>query len=110
MSENTPDPRLNGELLVVHPNSQLCCPNCGDPYGLHHERVTVKDRDGEDGAGIKVVVDNLAVAVGPTTEFAGRRNELQIEMWCEHCGPVGALSVEQWKGTTVLNWRPPADG
>jgi hypothetical protein len=100
----------------------LLCPRCGG-QNLHQDKVKVATRVKEDGAGTCVVVDGSKISVTPATDadFAGRRDDLTIEFFCEGCDepvdpedeviaaqfPARArphLLIMQHKGQTLVRW------
>ena len=89
----------------------LCCPRCGDG-NLHHGRVIVFDRLGEDGerTDVTTVYDGLTathrLASCEVDNPSGRRGGLVIEFSCECCGdrPL-ELRIAQHKGNTFVAWR-----
>lgn len=107
-----------GPYLADNLSAMLCCPRCNGEY-LHHGRVVVYDRLGEDGTMTDVsVVDNGLTAThrmrsAETDNPSARRDGIVIEFGCESCrsrsGPL-ELRIAQHKGQTFMEWRfPPAD-
>jgi hypothetical protein len=86
----------------------LHCPACGDFY-LHHARVDVFSRSGEDSpTGMHVVVDDAGVAIDHGTSYEDgnpsmRRDGLAIYLTCENCPAVSVLTLVQHKGNTILD-------
>jgi hypothetical protein len=88
----------------------LTCPHCGQ-HDLHHDKVTVFSRIGEDGPVFATIVEG-SVGVyrkeGPAVDRAcpsSRRDGLAISFWCEHCPTLSELTIAQHKGTTMMQWR-----
>lgn len=89
--------------------SELRCPHCGD-YNLHHDKVSVYERDTEDSAqGRRTTVSKNSVLVESSIEGnpSSRRNGLKIRFFCENCGNGlrYTLSIQQHKGMTYLHWE-----
>jgi len=92
----------------------LACPVCDGDY-LHHGRVNVFMRPAEDRDGLKVTVDKSRFSfnraadwqVARAEEFPGRRDHIEIQMWCEDCGDEEGrtLIIIQHKGCTYIRWR-----
>ena len=104
----------------------LCCPSCGDFFGLHHEVVEVWDR-GEDqrkGTYLRSSSPLIVNAASDVDHVSGsdearvilqedgggrnpssRRNGMIIHFWCEMCSDKSfELHISQHKGTTLLSW------
>ena len=100
----------DGELL-------LHCPRCGGEY-LHHGRVDVYQRTGEDAdRGMHVAVGGGSVAVYASAPMgaspSSRRDGLTVGFWCEGCSELSfdsgdyphELCIVQHKGQTFVSWR-----
>lgn len=101
-------------LVTVLGYSQLLCPTCGEPY-LHHTGVRIASRHGEDcPEGMVVSFDQSSLEVGVRSsiadDFAGRRDQVDIDFWCENCPIANApvLRLLQHKGETHLQWIDPS--
>jgi len=85
------------------------CPKCKSRL-LHHARVVVRSRIGEDKPGIEVIINEGAVQLRTLTDqgpkdFAGRRDDFRVEFWCEECHQSFALNVAQHKGATLASFE-----
>ena len=91
-------------------NGKLVCPKCGDTY-LHHGRVRIFTRLGEDGTrGCLVNSYGFDTTVSANASMNGcpssRRDGMTIEMNCEICGEdIGRLVIAQHKGETFMEWN-----
>lgn len=83
----------------------LICPSCGETT-LHHGKVEVFSRDGEDSqTGRHVVVEsngwvNTDNSMGRNPSL--RRDGILIHFWCECCADKSVLSIAQHKGATLI--------
>jgi hypothetical protein len=108
--------RASGTILLTAREVPLACPGCGGE-NLHHDVVDVRTRVMEDGAGARTIVHSATAipdVYGETAVFErshlpadsklwnGRRDELAVEFWCEHCESRSVLHIMQHKGTTLL--------
>jgi hypothetical protein len=87
----------------------LTCPHCGQS-NLHHDAVTVFDREREDRpvTATTVTGDGVYRKEGWAADRANpssRRDGLAISFWCEHCPALSELTIAQHKGCTFLEWR-----
>jgi hypothetical protein len=89
----------------------LLCPGCKN-FELHHEAVTVFERDElEDGpSGAVEVGDELRCrriegARAEAGNPSARRNGVAIRFWCEQCSDISELTIAQHKGTSLVQWR-----
>lgn len=84
----------------------LRCPECNQATGLHIDGVVVEnaagqrlhvDTRGEDGgARLDIRLENDGV-------HDGRRHQLALEGWCEHCANGFSLAFKQHKGYTYYS-------
>ena len=92
-------------------NQEIACARCGDENALHHYRVEVFDRKGEDcDDGLRVAVENGKMTVGTTglngkANPSGRRDGVRIMAYCEHCDDLTEITVVRHKGTTYLSTK-----
>jgi hypothetical protein len=104
------DKSMPSEVVRIDDGRVLLCPNCGRDY-LHHDIVTVHDRQREDDETIDVTtIDGRTVIQAAVHETiarspSSRRHGLAIRFWCEGCDHVPELTVAQHKGQTYLAWR-----
>ena len=87
-------------------NDVILCPYCGDGY-LHHKRVVIYHRYGEDskdGLAVTVTSEGLATNGDISENPSSRRDGLVIHFECENCDNTPILAVSQHKGTTSLHW------
>lgn len=101
-----------GEVVPTFEGNGLRCPNCGDPWGLHHDVVVLHVAAEEDRDGSKVTVvgqgafekgrEQVVVEPCLRDDFAGRRDDLRIGLWCELCDSRSELILVQHKGATVV--------
>lgn len=94
----------------------LCCPNCNNEYGLHHEKITIWNRREEDYDGVRYTIKGTSLSTklaaggdslgGPNENPSKRRDGLSIDFWCEHCPEIKPikLRIAQHKGTTLVGW------
>jgi len=94
----------------------LCCPNCGDAYGLHHDKITIWNRRTEDHDGVRFTIKGTSLTSklvaggdspqGPKEHPSKRRDGLVIEFWCEHCPDIKPINlrIAQHKGITLMGW------
>jgi len=94
----------------------LCCPNCGDAYGLHHDKITIWNRRREDHDGVRFTIKGTSLTSklfaggdspqGPKENPSKRRDGLVIEFWCEHCPDIKPINlrIAQHKGITLMGW------
>jgi hypothetical protein len=105
--------KRSADALIENGSFELSCAHCGETY-LHHHRVIVRDRFKEDGPGAIATVENGTVNVRASAEgFLGRRSDLSVLLWCEHCLLETDLQITQTKGMTHLRTvktaAPPVD-
>lgn len=87
---------------------ELVCPNCGGQF-LHHFYVEVFERDSyESKNGLVITVQGgVHISASPddmARNPSERRDGLRILFSCEFCDVVSALTLEQWKGSSLLNF------
>ena len=94
----------------------LCCPNCGDAYGLHHDKITIWNRRTEDHDGVRFTIKGTSLTSklfaggdsphGPKENPSRRRDGLVIEFYCEHCPDIKPINlrIAQHKGMTHMGW------
>lgn len=84
---------------------RIRCAGCqGD--NLHHYRVEVFERQGEDAAiGVHVTVEsgNALTNISMEGNPSDRRDGVKILLYCEHCEIITIFDILQHKGTTYLN-------
>src|SRR5262249_30257487 len=91
--------------------SDLVCPNCGEPYGFHHDAVVVYSRAEDAETTVETLVDEngkvtcLDVPSAQSRNPSGRRDGVAISFWCELCPFKGELTFAQHKGATIVKWR-----
>ena len=109
-----PAPEFDLDSFTSLSAGALKCYECGESYGLHQGEVRVMSRR-EDEKGILTTVGASPemdsseplppVKVDPNPSgYVGRRQHLEIDFWCEHCGPTKTLRIAQHKGTTYVSW------
>ncbi len=99
---------MNGTVGLEDGHRLECPGDCSDAY-LHHGRVRVSNRvakDGEGGPATVCDVNGSHVAQSTDDSPPGYRNSVEIELLCEHCGPVGHLLIKQHKGSTYMTMEP----
>lgn len=82
----------------------LTCPECKDTY-MHQADVRVINRK-EDCDGVATHIDgrNLVTQADvPAEEIVGRRDTIEIDYDCEHCGRH-TLQLHQHKGNSLIKW------
>lgn len=85
---------------------RLYCPNCG-ASNLHHDAVQVGFRRHEDEReSLEVTVDKFGIRARHAP-LPGRRDELTLRFWCEHCPETPTLRIYQHKGETLFEWNNP---
>lgn len=84
-------------------NQILLCPSCKGA-NLHHARVDVWDRPGEDQPSTKTSILAPKGFDPPTYNPSSRRGGISIVFWCEGCSERPVLGVAQHKGSTLLRW------
>jgi len=94
----------------------LCCPNCNNAYGLHHDKITIWNRRKEDHDGVRFTIKGTSLTSklidggdslgGPKENPSKRRDGLVIEFWCEHCPDIKPINlrIAQHKGITLMGW------
>jgi hypothetical protein len=87
----------------------LACPNC-DSFYLHHDAVTVYDRDEDASDVTQVRVENgvattMTIPNDVSRNPSSRRHGMAIEFWCEGCGGEFELTIAQDRGVTEIGWR-----
>jgi hypothetical protein len=98
-----------GELHLKN-QLELCCPRCGHPM-LHHDRVTIYQRQEEDGPATQIRVGaGGRINAGPSESGnpSSRRGGIAIRFWCE-MGCIFELTIEQHKGSSIIDWRKAPD-
>jgi hypothetical protein len=91
--------------------SELVCPNCGEPFGFHHDAVIVYSRGEDDETTSETLVDeygkvtSLDVPSAQSRNPSARRDGVAIRFWCELCPFKGELTFAQHKGATIVEWR-----
>ena len=95
-------------MVKINSENEILCPNCGKNF-MHHSSVNVINRDSEDGPGTSALSndDGVHITRVGANEILGRRNVIEIELWCETCGenaPKKKLIINQHKGTTEIKW------
>ena len=86
----------------------LLCPSCGFDH-LHHGRVEVFEREGEDKEkGVHVLVDRGSAVIDQNMSGnpSSRRDGLRVEFGCEGCSAQLVLTIAQHKGQTYLEFTP----
>jgi hypothetical protein len=94
--------------------TELLCPRCGSER-LHHEVVTVFDREENAGTCIRTHVRRGAVSMESVPSAGSgnpskRRSGVAIWFSCEGCGSQDnfdalELTIAQQKGSTAIGWR-----
>ena len=95
----SPVPRSRSE------EQTLRCPRCEQEY-LHQGAVSVFSR-WEDAVSRRTVVspcDGLITQSLTENNPSARRQGLEIEFSCEHCGDGLRLAITQHKGLTFVQW------
>lgn len=94
------------EVKVTRDDDQmLLCPACGGD-NVHHSAVVVRSRPGEDQEGIEVLVVGGVTTTTTHADFVGRRDDLEIRIWCETCPARFAIRFVQHKGNTFVSAYP----
>lgn len=106
--------RVETDNVGVGYGTTLLCPRCGEGW-LHHGKVEVYERHGEDSnEGLAVTINSeVVVRTSMTGNPSLRRNGLRIYFSCEICeddgdgnlAPPMVMSLVQHKGTTYLEWE-----
>lgn len=107
--ETTPLLSAYDPYFNLHDNEHaLKCPECGGPTGLHIDGVSLAnasgdrirvDAAGEDGSSrFEVKQDTDAI-------HNGRRHQISLLGWCEHCGQRFSLTFRQHKGMTFYSQK-----
>lgn len=102
---------MNDPVIVEVPDGNdyavLACV-CGEPNGLHHDKVVVYNRNEDEPEAQMTVVEHGRVLVNEASRDTGpscRRDGLSVSFWCELCGRRGMkLHIIQHKGQTHLSW------
>jgi hypothetical protein len=83
----------------------LLCPLCREIYLQHHEVRTIV-RGIEDGPAA-MFGTNTGIEVISSEQAPGRRNSVEIDFYCKHCGKDNpfTLLVKQHKGVTFFEWE-----
>ena len=89
--------------------SLLICPRCGNQT-LHHEKVTVFDREEDALTVVRTEIKKGVVSVDAAGSGTGnpstRRDGIVIDFSCENCGDDALqLTFAQHKGSTEIGWR-----
>ncbi len=95
-------------MVDINEENEIICPVCRGNY-MHHSSVNVIIRDSEDGPGTAALSNNDGVSVKrvESNDIVGRRDVIEIELWCETCGensPSKKLVINQHKGNTQIKW------
>lgn len=95
-------------MIKINANDELLCPDCGNNY-THQMSVNVIMRDSEDGDGTAAFCSRKGVEVSrlESSKIAGRRDVIEIQLWCEQCGEdePKILRIMQHKGNTEVTWQ-----
>ena len=95
-------------MIKINSNDELLCPDCGNNY-THHSSVNVIMRDSEDGPGTSAIssIKGVAVSRVESSQIPGRRDVIEIQLWCEQCGSDDpkTLRIMQHKGNTEITWQ-----
>jgi hypothetical protein len=97
------------EPLTLEDDALNLCPYCHG-NNLHHEGVTVYDRN-EDAEKVRVThVTDMVVSVATVDEAhsnnpSPRRTGLTIDFSCETCEEKPVMAIIQHKGTTYIGWK-----
>ena len=98
----------------------LDCPYC-NCQNLHQHTILSVFRDAEDQDGTGVCHKRQASVEGwpaigefipskvdvrhvVTDDIVGRRDILEVHLWCENCDRNAILTIMQHKGSTFLSW------
>jgi hypothetical protein len=78
---------------------------CGSEF-LHQHKVVTKWRKSEDKDGVEHTscLSGFSVMSVPTEKIPGRRDYLEIYLYCEDCCKDHILSFTQHKGATLTEW------
>lgn len=95
-------------MVKINSENEILCPDCGNNY-THHTSVNVITRDCEDGPGTSALstYEGVSVSRVEAGKIFGRRDVIEIELWCESCGedaPKKKLVINQHKGNTQIQW------
>jgi hypothetical protein len=93
--------------VLVDPNDDLLCPNCGGTH-MHHTAIVVFDREEDEEKALMTVVSKhstLSKIVDNEQNPSSRRDSVLIRFSCESCGEDVALTIVQHKGQTSFMWR-----
>lgn len=88
------------------------CPDCGESYGFHIDGVEIENASGQrlvaesrgEDAGSNITMKLEDNRNGENT-FSGRRHNVSLIAWCEHCGVKFSFTFAQHKGTTFFSKR-----
>ncbi len=95
-------------MLKINSKNEIVCPDCGGNF-IHHSSVNVITRDSEGGPGTSALSndDGVHIARVEANKIFGRRDVIEIELWCETCGenaPKKKLIINQHKGNKEIQW------
>lgn len=95
-------------MVKINSENEILCPDCGNNY-MHHTSVNVITRDSEDSSGTSALstAEGVSVSRVAADKIYGRRDVIEIELWCESCGegaPRKKLVINQHKGNTQIQW------
>jgi len=128
LNDRPDEPGLHGNVyggmeLRLDPShdqrdQRVCCPVCGDAYGMHSRVVEVSARREEGGDPLFVRVfqpddfsgegPNASYEVNEDVKRVGHRQHVAIQFFCECCGPIDrVLRITQHKGMTYIGWHLP---
>lgn len=84
----------------------LMCPECREPTGLHIDGVALENAAGDrlraDAAG-EDDSSRFNVQQDKEANHKGRRHQISLLGWCEHCGEKFSLAFRQHKGMTFYS-------
>ncbi len=89
----------------------LCCPRCGDAFGLHSAGVEVWGRSHDAAQGLHVSINEVEFkpALVATTDLednpSSRRQGISVRFWCEQCAAGFALTFAQHKGSEIVTFE-----
>ena len=92
-------------LKVCFENDTLVCPAAVE-NNLHHEAVTVFERQQEDGESYALVMFKARCRRLVVAEIKRTSNGVVVRFWCESCEATPELMLAQHKGATLVGWQP----
>jgi hypothetical protein len=102
----------NEEKEVKFEENRICCPICGDAYGMHHTKIEIFNRSSDDMITNHYIFQNGKISNNYDGKKANeenpslRRSGIKIKFYCESCNDKEfTLCLAQHKGSTFLYWE-----